>query len=59
MKINVEIESIQKEGDYIVGTLSLDENFKKETFDLECIIREDNSGFEYAFLNGINLMTDG
>jgi hypothetical protein len=56
---NVEIESIRKDGRYILGTLLLDKGSMVEPYELECLMKKDNSGFEHVFLNGVNLMNGG
>lgn len=56
---NVEIESIRKEGLYILGTLLLNKGSEVVPYELECLMKKDNSGFERVFINGVNLMNRG
>ncbi|PTL39122.1 hypothetical protein [Alkalicoccus saliphilus] len=56
---NVEIESIRKEGRYILGTLLLDKGSRVERYELDCLMKKGNAGFEHVFLNGVNLLNGG
>ncbi|NJP38641.1 hypothetical protein [Alkalicoccus luteus] len=57
MTATIEIESMRKEGRFICGSLLLTSENKKEVLDVECLMKDDHSGFEYVFLNGVNIMS--